>query len=928
VNAFTGESMAAITPVCVNKLVFARSLELMNAKEVLISKIETGNLAIDELSKAELNLTLFIFYAAVSSLICLPSGLFALFKSALSNELELHENGGRFHIELNQKLDGMGSNSNDGEQRTTLFRSYLDPLTMSALHKYLTSDDCPQIESSEDRLLSLINRLLYACDCRPFKAIKTFCNAAVELLRRNSDVSIPVFLAEFAKGSNPSHAMPLASLHLFHNQVTKSEFKVLPLRLVSKKEKQSKTTKSTPINVDYQCDTLTDVTYSQLNDMLKVNRDAHQPDEISKLINYLESRITKLTSLPQSAVILLSWFIKCLKRKKWKHAETPRKYLKTIGKSWLNLLTDVEISSLDGAEMDVLCQAIIDDKDATSETPNRLRDLIIYSVGDFDITAPDDPFYTIKDAEKYVRTTIIPEQVIHQVGLDLHRNNVSRGKHFQDTMDAMFVLMSRLGGRTTDWTRLRIKDVELSVQGWILIRPNNGMALKNIQSKRKVSYGVLLKPDERTLFQNFVALRKQQSGNKNEQKLFSKEKFNNQGFTNAELEEHIGSLVSRYMKMYVPVYQFRHTCATNLAIVVFGSDELIEQYTPYCLKQGINIKRFLIGERRRDKLWSIAALLGHQTPKTTLFSYIHCLDLLLHDRLCQQQHNYTPQFWLQLSGLPARAIAQIANKAELLSANDISPLLQRKLGKFVTNASVKDRRKFEQETIELNVVEPDMIQCLKVLQQVDCGRSMAEIKLNSPVDELSVEAWINAAQDIAKRYLTQKKNPRLTSKIGKICPHLRSSEMADLDLIRIVFKAEYRKQRDEIQWCIEYALTNVIDTKVYIKFRSANDYERFMKTMLKIAPDHHWRLMLVGNEKAQIRSKKWQRFNQVKFERSSGETGFDVLGKLYFIASKHSDENVVNGSRLIRCLLHLAKIMIEAEQAKIIRSNSISEYLS
>jgi hypothetical protein len=131
-NTFTRENMVSITPVCVNKMVFTGSLELMNAQEILISKIETGNLVTDELSKAELDLALFMFFAAVSSLICLPSGLCALYKVVLSNELDLHENGGRFHIEVNQKLDGMGSNSNNGEQRTTLFPCYLDPLAMSA----------------------------------------------------------------------------------------------------------------------------------------------------------------------------------------------------------------------------------------------------------------------------------------------------------------------------------------------------------------------------------------------------------------------------------------------------------------------------------------------------------------------------------------------------------------------------------------------------------------------------------------------------------------------------------------------------------------------------------------------------------------------------------------------------------------------------
>jgi hypothetical protein len=99
-----------------------------------------------------------------------------------------------------------------------------------------------------------------------------------------------------------------------------------------------------------------------------------------------------------------------------------------------------------------------------------------------------------------------------------------------------------------------------------------------------------------------------------------------------------------------------------------------------------------------------------------------------------------------------------------------------------------------------------------------------------------------------------------------------------------------------------------------------------MKAMLKIAPGHQWRLILAGNEKAQIGSKKWQRFSQVSFEQNFCETDLNLLGKLYFITAKDSDKNVVKGSRLIRCLLHLAEIVIKAEQAKKIRSNSISEH--
>ncbi|WP_438863333.1 hypothetical protein [Neptunicella sp.] len=920
-NAFIGEQTKAITPVCVNVQAFSRSIELETAKDVLIKRIETGDLANGKLSPAELNLTLFMFFTAVSSLICNPVILTAIFERAISSTQELYENGERFHIDINQKLEGMGSNSNDGEKRTTLHRCYLESLALSSLHRLLTGKKCTDIESNEEKLLSLLNALLLTCNCHPFKTVKLFCSAAVEMQRRTDGVSIPIFLAEFATGNNPAHAVPLVSLHALHNQLTKAEFTIRTLEHIPQGNKCSEIiTKrvlnsgdSEEINIDDLC--------LRLRGMLKVNRDAHQPTEVKKLIEYLEHRLSQLTSLPFSAILLLSWFIHSLREKKWIHAETPRKYLNTIGRSWLKFTTNIDLSLLDGAEMDVLCQAIIEDNYVSSDAPYRLRDLIQYTVSHFDINAPDDPFYTVSDCNKYVQTTIIPDHVIRQVGCELRRSNDHRCKHFRDTMNAMYLVLSRLGLRPTEVTRLYIKDIEVSQDGWVFVRPHMGFRLKNLQSKRKVPSVALFKPDEAKAFQSFVAYRRQQLGETSDHYLFSVTEFTNQAFTTADLEEHIGSLVSQYMRTHVPVYQFRHTCATNLILIVFGSDKLIEQYTPYNTEQARNIKLAIIGKVRRDKLWAIAHFMGHQTPRVTLFSYAHSLDLLLHERLSQVPQRYTPQFWLNLSGLPARAIKELSikaisdshNKDGTLSVTDIYPLLARKMRKFTSNASVTDRRKPQDEVIAQSTVSPDMIQCFNVLQKLDSGKRLIDLQLDSLIDDHTIEAWITAARTIASSYLTQSKNPRLVDSEGKVCPRLRKWDLQHLNTFRETFRHVFKSQRSEVLWCIEYTLSSITKGKTYIPFRAASDYLRFMQVMLKVVKDGYWQLTLVGNSSSLANTSTWAKFTEVNVMIKTTDSEKGVIGQLKYFTPEKGKGSQRESSRSIHCLLHLAKIMIDAE---------------
>jgi integrase len=746
----------------------------------------------------------------------------------------------------------------------------------------------------------------------------------------HNDGANPVFLKEFAKGVNPSHSMPTNSLHAHYNRITNSEYTIEPLVRVKKIRPIVKKTGSTR-NVRAQTESKSRINYEYLKDVLTVARDSDHSTEIEKLIARLESIINELPSIKYSVEILISWLLEGLSSRKWKHPETPKKYAALIGESWLKHSIDIEYA--DGADMDYICQSILDEDIYNENKANRLRDLIIYGVKYCELAVPDDPFYSINNINGYVRTLIVPEHITRSVRNDLSKESAAQGKHYQLTMDNLFVVLSRCILRPTELVRLRMDDVEISDEGWIFVRPHKGEKLKRISSKRKVMYGSLLKSTERKSFETYVKLRKQQtSGDKNTH-LFSKSELSDEPFEVTELEYSVGKLVSNYMGMPVPIYQYRHTAVNTLFIITFGSQSLIEKFTPYSDEEILRVKDFLLGNRSRDRLWAIAHAAGHQTPKTTLYSYIHCCDLILHEKSIQNDHKDTAGFWLNLSGLPSRQIKKITQEYSkeigsecvtgtykisktVIPASQLLSLLNRKAKKLVATSSRKDTRNLNDAEIELNSqVKPDIQQCYKVLKNLDNNYSVAEVLLRSPIDENIVLGWILRAKEIIGNYRTSQNKSRLVSNNLKICPYKPHSEEVELETLLKNLRVQYRLDKQETFWCIEYLLSHITSGSSCITFNDFNDYLRFMKIATRLANSKNWYLNLeLGHDNNGLK-KSWCSIKDISTHVTNGSSSSTQIGKLYFLRSTttSSEETRPQSSRVLRYVFHMAKIMISAE---------------
>tara|TARA_Y100000588_G_scaffold97276_1_gene105425 strand:+ start:19922 stop:22540 length:2619 start_codon:yes stop_codon:yes gene_type:complete len=869
----------------------------------------------------------------------------AIYEKLSTHSLELQQCGDSYFVEIDQKIDGLALSSNDGTQRTSLFRCLLSPLALAALHQVFKAQAKEPTASPNSRTLrDSMNVLITHFGGREYPRVKLFCDTCAEFAMTTLHPELPLFLKEYARGATPSHAMPLISLNMHFNRSTHEHRVVSPLPSVSRLPHaaisvEKKQFMGPADSLREHGDSL-EYWDNNLTLWLTINRNNSQQAEILSLIKRLREHTDNSANMPYSVHILLQWFIDSLEACQWKHAETPKKYFRTVGRDWLKWTLAEDLINIDGAEMDFLCQAITQNDNEKEEKRRRLRDLIQFGVKCGNLTAPDDPFYSTTDSNKYVRSLVIPPHITLQVGHDLQQSLREKCQHTQRTLTALYCVLSRLMLRPTEIVRLRIKDIELSKEGVLFVRPHKGEQLKNLNSKRQVPYGILMLENERETFETYVKLRAQQAQGSLQEYLFSKSAFGNKPYTTKEIEAIITPLISKYFGFPVPIYQFRHTGITSVTCLMFGSEALVQQLTPYSQYQASAIKQELAGERHRDKLWAIAMTAGHQTPQTTLFSYIHCCELLIADYVLRSSQTYPDTFWFNLAGLPGRQIKQLKKltvkcqsqtkttemNEQCIPTKQVLPALNKKIRKYAIKNSVKDTRKYTNESVSNTPVRPTLNQCYKVLKQSDMGMSFAEIALASPIDEEVITSWIDAAKQVAYQYVTSQKKPRLITKEGQLCPSHHKADADEIDTLVTVFKEIYKDNKIEVLWCIDYLLNHVISSKPYVSFKCPREFERFMRTCLKIAPAKRWRLELKMKGENQHKLPQWQTIKGLNVIVDTIPANNVETTKLYF--QRKNNELGLNykakSSRNIRFLFHMVKIMLVAKD-KLASTNNHAE---
>ena len=116
----------------------------------------------------------------------------------------------------------------------------------------------------------------------------------------------------------------------------------------------------------------------------------------------------------------------------------------------------------------------------------------------------------------------------------------------------------------------------------------------------------------------------------------------------------------------MPCYQLRHAGQSAMQLVLFGSDELIEQLTPFTAEQAQKIQEWLARDANNETLFQLSSLAGHLSPSMTLSTYTHHTDLLLFQACWNIDAKYPLRFWLNLSGhRPSTLLKHVKNKTNV-----------------------------------------------------------------------------------------------------------------------------------------------------------------------------------------------------------------------------------------------------------------------
>lgn len=195
-----------------------------------------------------------------------------------------------------------------------------------------------------------------------------------------------------------------------------------------------------------------------------------------------------------------------------------------------------------------------------------------------------------------------------------------------DMLSQAAVLLAARGGlRLSDMEALRVGDVSLEGEGWVMIHQTRWGDLKSSSARRKVPLRLMLTAAEDRIWSRFVVSRR--AAGQPEAPLLAQvigfgqiARFDRQSFA------------ARLAGLGMRPHGLRHGALSNLALVLLAPEAArgeITALTGWKKDAQVRIRAFLT---MGDPLYgprSLARLAGHRDPSTTFETYIHMSDLAL-----------------------------------------------------------------------------------------------------------------------------------------------------------------------------------------------------------------------------------------------------------------------------------------------------------
>tara|TARA_B100001063_G_scaffold244102_1_gene276138 strand:- start:12 stop:1208 length:1197 start_codon:yes stop_codon:yes gene_type:complete len=308
------------------------------------------------------------------------------------------------------------------------------------------------------------------------------------------------------------------------------------------------------------------------------------------------------------------------------------------------------------------------------------------------------------------------------------------------------------------------------------------------------------------------------------------------------------------------MYQLRHSLISYLTIVLFGSERSLTRLTPYSLGHASRIKDVLLNGNCQDDFYQLSALAGHLSPNTTLSTYCHFTDLLIHEAGYVDVSKYDINFWANL----ANVRPSTADRWKKMVANDPSDkaessycfmkgMLEHHL-KYIQKIGFREKEITSvNKLFEIDNQNHSLSECDQILRHFDKGMEISVIAASLAQNFSWAESVVLAAKEIKEhnKYWTKRGQSRLyPTGSKKLTPPMVNSaiEMTDCFTISKKLSTLPEDKAAEIRWAANYLFENKQHGHNYVNFRSIGEFERYLIALSPIVDMTRWLIELIPLE--------------------------------------------------------------------------------
>ncbi len=743
-----------------------------------------------------------------------------------------------------------------------LYRWCPDDLTAGLIahfHRHHDPQDFPR--SSKDDAASRYThvlrsiRELFSALLIPFPAgisLDEWSLGAWAALERLPEGQIPAYLAEHALGRTVSCSLPTDRWVAILNQ------RVAPTPLGDVPDEAPLNAPSLPRPPILAGNPDPD-TRPISRELLKACRDQY-PKRLTKsaCIKALEDLLAG-SALGQhvTAQLLAHWAIVLLKHgSSWRQqplapSTVYGKYLAPLTRPLLALLQspdDHDIREFDSDDFELLYEDVLqrvrwDDKDVPAHA---LQEFHHYLVTQHDCAPLDSPLATTKQGTPRVRALIVTEAEYRVTRSHVQKIRASNWTHAELLEMALF-LGFRAGMRPAEVLKLRLREIYVGdTDTTITIRTNRYARNKNRPSLRRVNLRALCPESEYQWFAQRISQLQARTESNRQALVISEAAERNCRVTPDFLRAHLQPLLRRAThNPHILFYSLRHSALTHLHLRIEVPEHLHEILHPDDpTPNPESVVPSLTGGNARSmkRLNAISAIAGHASPHTTLTTYLHGLELILHRKIQDTLPRLEADTYAYLLGRNYESVRRYLKDHQASSpapANALKPWIVKSLD-AQAHPEPKGQMPTALEPSPPRAIPVTVIETQRILKDYDHGYSLTQIAHRSGCDQAGCENTIRAARQVASirsckghpRFITQSRLLAEPDREAPLAPSLPASAedqvlaTAMINNLRPVLKDP--ESRAQVAPLIEYFLGHVEAHNSGVRFYDLEMARRFV----------------------------------------------------------------------------------------------------